>query len=123
MNRDELTWKIISAAIEVHHNLGPGLLKSVYEECLCYELKQGSIAFERKKRLPIAYKGIQIDCGYHMDIVALDEIIVEVKACEVLQQIHAARLLTYLKLAGIKTGLLINFDVVVLKDGIRIVNI
>ncbi|MCK5680603.1 GxxExxY protein [bacterium] len=122
-NADELSYKIIGAAIEVHRHLGPGLLESAYEECLCQELKTQKINFNRQVPLPVKYKGIELDCGYRLDIVIENLIIIELKAVEKTLPIHEAQLLTYLKLTGFKIGLLINFNNVVLKDGInRIVN-
>jgi len=114
-----LTGQVIGAAIEVHRILGPGLLESVYEECLCKELELRYLPFERQKSLPVRYKGVEIDCGYRLDIVVHNEVIVELKSCNSLEPIHEAQLLTYLKLTGIKVGLLINFNVPVLKDGIK----
>ncbi len=125
MDINKLTGLVIGAAIEVHKALGPGLLESAYEECLCreLELELRGIPFERQKELPIEYKGAKLDCGYRLDIVVAGRLILELKACENLQPIHEAQLLTYLKLTGIKVGLLINFNVPVLKEGIkRLVN-
>lgn len=123
MDINQLSGKIIGAAIEVHKNLGPGLLESAYEECLCYEFKLRKMAYESQKTLPVVYKGIKLDCGYRIDVIAENMIILELKACEKIEPIHKAQLLTYLKLSGLKLGLLINFNVPVLKDGIvRIVN-
>jgi len=119
MDINDLTGNVIGAAIEVHKNLGPGLLESVYEECLSIELKKRNISYERQKELPIEYKGTNLDCGYRIDILVPGKLIVELKACESLQPIHEAQLLTYLRLAKIKTGLLINFNVPVLKEGIK----
>ena len=121
MDINKLTGLVIGAAIEVHKALGPGLLESAYEECLCreLELELKGIPFERQKELPIEYRGAKLDCGYRLDIVVAGRLILELKACENLQPIHEAQLLTYLKLTGIKYGLLINFNVPVLKDGIR----
>ena len=120
---DELSNKIIGSAIEVHRHLGPGLLESAYEECLCREFAINNIAFERQKPLPINYKGINLDCGYRLDLVVEKLVIVELKAIEQIEAIHQAQLLTYLKLSNLKLGLLINFNVPVLKDGIkRLVN-
>jgi len=116
---NNLTGKVIGAAIEVHKALGPGLLESAYEECLCHEFKLRSFPFERQKELPIEYKGVTLDCGYRLDIVLWSKIILELKSCNELQPIHEAQLLTYLKLTGLKVGLLINFNVPVLKDGIK----
>ena len=116
---NELTGKVIGAAIEVHKALGPGLLETAYEECLCHEFKLRSFPFERQKELPIEYKGLKLDCGYRLDIVVWSKIILELKSCSELQPIHEAQLLTYLKLTGLKVGLLINFNVPVLKEGIK----
>jgi GxxExxY protein len=119
MDINILTGKVIGAAIEVHKTLGPGLLESAYEACLCQELLLNGIVLERQKELPLNYKGIKVDCGFRLDILIPDKLIVELKSCDALQPIHEAQLLTYLKLTGIKLGLLINFNVPVLKEGIR----
>ena len=120
---DELSKHIIGAAIEVHRNLGPGLLESAYEECLCYELALNNILFERQKPLPVTYKGVHLNCGYRLDIVVEKLVIIELKTVEHIEPIHEAQLLTYLKLSDLWLGLLINFNVPVLKEGIyRIVN-
>ncbi|MCI0695668.1 GxxExxY protein [candidate division KSB1 bacterium] len=120
---NELSHRIIGAAIEVHRHLGPGLLKSAYEESLCHEFKLQEIPFERQKPLPITYKGIKLDCDYKVNILVDKLVIVEVTAVEEIAPIHEAHVLTYLKLSGLWLGLLINFNVEVLKDGIhRIVN-
>ena len=119
MEINDLTRQVISAAIEVHKTLGPGLLESTYEECLCRELELRKISYERQKELPIEYKGIRLDCGYRLDVLVANTLILELKACESLQGIHEAQLLTYLKLTGLKVGLLMNFNVPVLKDGIK----
>ncbi len=119
MEIDDLTGKVISAAIEVHKSLGPGLLESAYEECLCRELDLKGISYERQKELPVEYKGVRLSCGYRLDIVVEGRLILELKSCDVLEPIHEAQLLTYLKLTGFKVGLLINFNVPVLKNGIR----
>ena len=123
MNINELSSKIIGAAIEVHKALGPGLLESVYEECLCHELSLRGFSFDRQKLLPVAYKGKQLDCGYRLDVVVEKSIIVELKSCESIEPIHKAQLLTYLKLSGLQLGLLLNFNTLVMRDGIvRVVN-
>jgi GxxExxY protein len=119
MDIDDLTGTVIGAAIEVHKTLGPGLLESAYEECLCIELGARKISFERQKELPVEYKDVKLDCGYRIDVLVANRLILELKACESLQPIHEAQLLTYLRLTGIKIGLLINFNVPVLKEGIR----
>ncbi len=116
---NELTERIIGAAIEVHKVLGPGLLESAYEECLCYELSRAGLAFCRQVRLPVAYKGIKLDCGYVMDLLVEDSVVIEIKAVADLLPVHAAQLTTYLRLSGKQVGLLINFDVAVLKKGLR----
>jgi GxxExxY protein len=119
MNMNNLTGEVIAAAIEVHKILGPGLLESTYEECLCREFGLRKISFERQKELPIEYQGLRLDCGYRLDIIVESRLILELKACESLLPIHQAQLLTYLKLTGMKVGLLINFNVPILKTGIK----
>lgn len=119
MENDQLTEKIIGCAIEVHRNLGPGLLESTYEECLAYELTKVNIPFERQKNLPVRYKETLLDCGYRLDMLVNGEVILEIKAIDQLLPIHEAQLLTYLKLSGRKLGLLINFNVRLLKHGIK----
>jgi GxxExxY protein len=116
---NEVTGKIIGAAIDVHKALGPGLLESAYSQCLCRELNVRGVLFEREKPLPMEYKGIRLDCGYRLDLLVAGSVVVEVKAVETLAPIHEAQLLTYLRLGGWPVGLLINFNVVVLKNGIR----
>jgi GxxExxY protein len=111
--------EIIGAAMAVHRALGPGLLESTYEVCLAHELAQRGLDFERQKDLPVHYDGISLDCGYRIDLLVDDSIIVELKAVEKLLPIHEAQLLSYLKLSGYKIGLLINFNVEVLKTGIK----
>ena len=118
-DNDALTEKIIGFAIEVHRQLGPGLLESAYEECLCFELDQAGLAFRRQVSLPVIYKSVRLDCGYRLDIVAENQVIIELKTVERLIPIHEAQLLTYMKLVGIRTGLLLNFNTAILKDGIR----
>ena len=117
--RDQLTNQLIGLAIEVHRHLGPGLLESAYEECLCYELKETAIAYQRQVPLPVVYKSVRLDCGYRIDIVVENRLILELKATERLMPIHEAQVLTYMRLSGIDTGLLLNFNTPVLKDGIR----
>ena len=114
-----ITGEIISAAIAVHRALGPGLLESTYEACLTHELVQRGLKVERQKELPVRYRGIQLDCGYRIDLLVEDLVIVELKAVERLESIHEAQLLSYLKLSGVKVGLLINFNVEILKQGIK----
>jgi GxxExxY protein len=118
-----LTEKIIGCAIQVHKTLGPGLLESVYEECLCCEMKLSGIKFERQKTLPIQYYDMILESGLRLDVLVENRVILEIKAIEGILPVHKAQLLTYLKLSGIKIGLLINFCVPVLKEGIiRMVN-
>ena len=117
--RDPLTQQVIGAAIEVHRVLGPGLLESAYEECLCFELSLRGISFHRQVPLPVAYKGVTLECGYRMDLVVPERLVIEIKTVEKILSVHEAQLLTYLRLSGIKTGLLINFHTAVIKDGIR----
>ena len=116
--KDPRTSPIIGAAIEVHRQLGPGLLESAYEECLCHELHLRGIAFERQVSLPVSYKGLKLDCGYMLDLIVQLDVILELKSVERLLPIHEAQLLTYLKLSGKHVGLLINFNVPLLTQGI-----
>ena len=119
MELNELTYKIIGCAYDVHKALGPGLLESTYEKCLCFELEKLGIKYEKQKELPINYKGITIDNGYRIDILVEDKIVIELKSVEILQPIHSAQLMTYLKLSQKQLGLLINFNVTNLQNGIR----
>ncbi|GAB1444360.1 GxxExxY protein [Ignavibacteriales bacterium] len=119
MEQDELTSKIIGAAIEVHRELGPGLLESTYETCLMYELRERGLFAERQKELPVNYKGVNIDCGYRLDIIVENSVILELKSVDELTGVHSAQLLTYMKLSGIQKGLLINFNEKVLHHGIK----
>ena len=123
MNINELSKRIVGSAIEAHKVLGPGLLESAYEECLCHELHLHNLSFERQQPLPVKYKDIQLDCGYKLDVLVEEVIILELKSCERISPIHKAQLLTYLKLTGLNVGLLLNFNAVVMRDGIvRLVN-
>ncbi|MDK2972596.1 MAG: hypothetical protein PWP23_2351 [Candidatus Sumerlaeota bacterium] len=115
---EPLTKVIIGSAIEVHRELGPGLLESTYEECLCHELHLRGLSFIRQQTLPLHYKGHVLDCGYRLDLVVEKQVLVELKSVEKLLAIHEAQLMTYMRLAGIRVGLLINFNVSMLKDGI-----
>jgi GxxExxY protein len=120
---NQLTEMIIGAAIDVHRQTGPGLLESVYEECLCYELSQLGLAFQRQVHLPVSYKGIKLDCGFKMDLLVEDAVVLELKTVDQLLPVHSAQLLTYLKLSGKKVGLLINFNEPILTKGLkRLVN-
>ena len=117
--RDPLTDKIIGSAIEVHRALGPGLLESAYEVCLCHELSALKIPFARQVPLPVKYKSIELECGYRMDVVVDDSVVLELKTTEKIMPVHRAQILTYLRLSGLKTGLLLNFNSSVLKHGIE----
>ena len=122
-DEDAISNQVIGAAIEVHRALGPGLLESAYEECLCRELSLRDVEFERQKALPVVYKGVNLDCGYRLDIVVSQRVILELKSVSRIEPIHEAQLLTYLKLSELKLGLLLNFNVPVMKQGVkRIVN-
>jgi len=118
-NLNEVTDAIIGAAMEVHRALGPGLLESTYEMCLCRELSIRGLSFKRQVPIPVEYKGVKLDCGFRADIVVDNTILVEIKAIESLAAIHDAQLLSYLKLGGCKIGLLINFNVELLKHGVQ----
>jgi len=118
-DNDPLTDKVIGLAIEVHRQLGPGLLESAYEECLSYELAQAKFVLERQVALPVIYKSVRLDCGYRLDLIVEKRLILELKTVERLMPIHEAQVITYLKLTGISTGLLLNFNSVILKHGIR----
>jgi GxxExxY protein len=120
---NRVTHGIIAAAIEVHRHLGPGLLESAYQECVCFELSQQGLPFTREVHLPLSYKGLQLDCNYRIDLLVAEAVVVELKSVEQVLPIHTAQLLTYLKASHKQIGLLINFNVPVLKHGIkRIVN-
>ena len=119
VDNDLLTQRIIGFAIEVHRHLGPGLLESAYEECLCFELRDAGISFDRQVPLPVTYKSVRLDCGYRIDVVVEKSVVLELKTVERLLPIHEAQLLTYLRLSGYHVGLLLNFNTPVLKDGIR----
>ncbi|MFH1147054.1 MAG: GxxExxY protein [Pseudomonadota bacterium] len=116
---DRVTETIIGAAIAVHRELGPGLLESAYEICLAYELAERGLMVERQKALPVRYRNVTMDCGYRIDLLVNNSVVVELKAVDRLEPIHAAQLLSYLKLSGCSVGLLINFNVRILKNGIR----
>jgi len=120
---DLITQTVIGCAIEVHKTLGPGLLESSYENCLLYELQEAGLLAMNQVVLPINYKSINIDAGYRLDILIPDKLIIELKAVDKLQPIHSAQLITYLKLTGIKTGLLINFNQVRLLDGLKRISV
>ena len=119
MKFDDLSFQVIGCAIEVHKNLGPGLLESSYEKCLAYELSNLNIPYKQQLALPIKYKSVEIDCAYRIDLLVADKIIIELKSVSQLTAIHDAQILTYMKLADVNTGLLINFNSVVLRNGIK----
>ena len=116
---NRVTREIIGAAIDVHRELGPGLLESAYEACLVYELNQRGLHLERQKPLPVVYRGVQLDCGYRLDLVVEDSVVVELKSVQSIEKIHCMQLLSYLRLSGYQAGLLLNFNVEVLTRGIR----
>jgi GxxExxY protein len=121
--QEELTQRIIAAAIEVHRELGPGLLESAYEECLCHELSISGLPFARQVTLPVSYKKVKLDCGYRIDVVVDDAVVIEIKSVDEIHPIHKAQLLTYLRLSQKRVGLLINFNTDLLKHGlVRLVN-
>jgi GxxExxY protein len=119
MDINKLTQLTIGCAIEVHKFLGPGMLESAYEECLAYELRNAGLRIETQKAVPLIYKEIKLECGYRMDILVENKVIIEIKRVEVLHQVHEAQILTYLRFAQKEIGLLINFNVMLLKDGIK----
>jgi GxxExxY protein len=114
---EQLTEQVIGAAIEVHRELGPGLMESAYEECLCHELHLRGVRFERQVPLPVRYKGVGLDCGYRIDLVVEDSLVLELKCIEHILPVHEAQLLTYLKLTGNRVGLILNFNVSILTRG------
>jgi len=116
---NQITGKIIGAAINVHRELGPGLLESAYEICLAYELAEMGLSVERQRPLPVLYKSVRLDCGYRLDLLVENKVVVELKSVEKIEPIHVAQVLSYLKLSGCNVGLLINFNVKILKSGIK----
>ena len=119
MEKDAFTGKVIACAIEVHRVLGPGLLENTYQQCLAHELQLCGIAFKLEHPMPVEYKGMHLDCGYRIDLFVEDRLILELKSVQEISGIHKAQLLTYMKLSGVTTGLLINFNVTQLVDGIN----
>jgi GxxExxY protein len=117
LHEEDLTKQIIGAAIEVHRELGPGLLESAYEECLCHELKLRRISFQRQVPFPVLYKSVRLDCGFRADLIVDNRVVVELKAIETLTELHKAQLLTYLRITRLKVGLLFNFNCEILKNG------
>jgi GxxExxY protein len=123
MTENELSKIVFECALKVHQNLGPGLLESAYEECLFYELKKSGLNIEKQKGLPLIYEDVKLDIGYRLDIIIENKLILEIKSVEALTDVHFAQLLTYLKLTNCKLGMLINFNVALIKNGIkRVVN-
>jgi GxxExxY protein len=119
MEINEITGEIIGCCIEIHRELGPGLLESAYEECLAYELTNAGLYFERQKPLPVRYKEINIEYGYRMDFIVENQVVVELKSVEIICNVHTAQILTYMRFSEMNAGLLINFNVSVLKNGIK----
>lgn len=119
MTENEISNKVIGCAIEVHRKLGPGLLESAYQECLFYELTLQGLKVEREKPMPIVYKEIELNQGYRIDLLVEDKVVIEIKTVENFKDVHLAQVLTYLKLGNYKLGLLLNFHVTVLRDGIK----
>jgi GxxExxY protein len=119
MTENEISEKIIGCAIQVHRELGPGLLESSYEECLYFELIQTGLLVEKQKPLPLVYKEVKLECGYRIDLMVENKVVIEVKAVEALNDVHMAQVLTYLKLSKCKLGLLMNFNVTLMKSGIK----
>jgi GxxExxY protein len=119
MNENEISNSIIGLAISVHQSLGPGLLESAYKECLFYKLKKEGYIVEKEKAMPLIYEEVKLDCGYRIDLLVEQKVVIEIKSVEALNEVHPAQTLTYMKLGGYKLALLINFNVSLLKDGIR----
>jgi len=119
LTENEITSKIIGAAIEVHKSLGPGLLESAYKKCLAYKLSQSGLYIECEKEMPLTFEAVKMDVGYRMDILVENQIVVQLKSVETINDVHLAQIMTYLKLGNYKLGLLINFNVFMLKDGVR----
>jgi GxxExxY protein len=119
MNENELSKIIIGVAIEIHQSLGPGLLESAYKECLFYRLVKSDFVAEKEKPMPLIYQEVKLECGYRIDILVDNKVVIEIKSVEALNEVHFAQTLTYMKLGNYKLGLLINFNVALLKDGIR----
>ena len=123
MNGNDLSKAVIGLAIEVHKALGPGLLENVYKECLCYKINQYGYKVEKEKSLPVVFEGVKLDCGFRVDILVESRLLIELKSVSVLNDVHLAQTLTYLKLGNYKLGLLMNFNVLRLKDGLkRVIN-
>jgi GxxExxY protein len=119
MNENEISKRIIGMAIEVHRSLGPGLLESAYKECLYFKLLQTDMKVEKEKPMPLIFEEVKLECGYRIDILVEEKVVIEIKSVEALNDVHTAQVLTYMKLGGLKLGLLINFNVSLLKDGLK----
>lgn len=119
MIENEISHKIIGLAIDVHKTLGPGLLESAYKECLYFEIKQSGMHIFKEKPMPLIYKDVKLECGYRIDLLVMDKLVVEVKSVEVINEVHIAQTLTYMKLGNFNLGLLLNFNTILLKDGIK----
>lgn len=119
MTENEISNKIIGLAIDVHQSLGPGLLESAYKECLYYKLKKEGLKVEKEVPMPLVFEEVRLDCGYRIDILVEKKVVIEIKSVEILNDVHLAQTLTYIKIGGYKLGLLLNFNVFLLKDGIR----
>ncbi|HNY14071.1 MAG TPA: GxxExxY protein [Bacteroidales bacterium] len=119
MTENELSNKIIGIAIDVHKSLGPGLLESAYKECLYYKLLKEGLSVEKEKSMPLVYEEVNLNCGYRIDLLVENKVVIEIKSVEALNDVHVAQTLTYIKLGGYKLGLLINFNVFLLKEGIK----
>ncbi|MFN8282001.1 MAG: GxxExxY protein [Chitinophagales bacterium] len=123
MTENDLAYKVIGIAIDIHNSLGPGLLESAYQECLFYKISKEGLKIEKEKAMPLIYEEVKLDCGYRIDLLVENKLVIEIKSVDALNDIHLAQTLTYLKLGNYKLGLLINFNTVLLKSGIkRIIN-
>ena len=123
IEENEIANKVIGLGIEIHKELGPGLLESAYKECMYYKIGKSGLFVEKEKPMPLVYEGVKLDCGYRIDLLIEKKLVIEIKSLEALNDIHLAQTLTYLKLGNYKLGLLINFNVILLKDGIkRVIN-
>jgi GxxExxY protein len=119
MRENDLSTQVIGLAIEIHRALGPGLLENAYEECLCFKIRQSGLFVEKQKAMPLVFEGVHLECGYRIDLLVERKLVVEVKSVEALNNVFLAQVLTYLKLGDFRLGLLINFNVLLLKDGLR----
>jgi len=119
MNENEISKVVFDCALKVHKSLGPGLLESAYEECLFYELKKSGLNVEKQKPLPLLYEGVKLEIGYRIDLIVENKVVLEIKAVEALNDVHLAQVLTYLRLSNCKLGMLINFNVTLIKNGVR----